>query len=143
MMYLIIAALIIGLILLLSGDKKPTRQPIQAKSILTEREKIMFARLLDSLPHAIILTQVSFSAFMTADGFHTRNLFNRKMIDFVILNQDLDVILMIELDDATHIGREHIDAERDALLKEAGYKIIRYKHLPEVHELKKDLRFIR
>lgn len=132
--------IIIGLCLIFSQDDKKQRQPIHARPILTEREKQMFFLLKETFPQSIILTQVSFNAFMTAQGFHTRNLFNRKMIDFVITDQDFNIIAMIELDDQSHIGREQIDAERDAMIQEAGYPILRYTQIPNQKDLKSDIR---
>lgn len=134
---------IIGLFLIFKKDHKQQRTPITSRPILTEREKHMFFLLKETFPHHIILTQVSFNAFMTAQGFHTRNLFNRKMIDFVITNQDFKIIAMIELDDNSHIGREHIDAERDAMIKEAGYIILRYNQIPNSKTLKQDIRSLK
>ncbi|MDO4222454.1 MAG: DUF2726 domain-containing protein [Acinetobacter sp.] len=137
---LVIAIVLICIGLLLFIPRKPKRNPVVAKRILTEHEQKMFTLLQTALPQHIILAQVAFSAFMTADGFASRSVFNRKMADFVILNQQFDVIAIIELDDASHIGREHIDAERDALIRQAGYAILRYAQLPDVRQIRDDVK---
>lgn len=140
-MWLILLAILLtslGLYLLFS-PKNNKRKPITGKKLLTERESQMFFRLKESVPEHIIFAQVSFNALMTAEGFYTRNLFNRKMVDFVVLNQKLQVIAVIELDDSSHDGREHIDAERDMMLIEAGYSILRYNYIPNSSELRKQI----
>ncbi len=38
-----------------------------------------------------------------------------------------------------HIGKEQEDAERDAMLEEAGYRVIRYTNIPTVHTLRHDV----
>ena len=38
-----------------------------------------------------------------------------------------------------HIGKEQEDAERDAMLNEAGYQVYRYTDIPSTHNLKKDI----
>lgn len=141
---IVIGIFIIGIIFFLAsqkGNKKGTRQPIKAKRILTMNEQPTFLRLKEALPEPnyFVLAQVSFSAFMTAKGYATRNLFNRKIADFVVLDKNFNVIAIIELDDASHKGKEHKDAERDALIAEAGYKIIRYKRTPEINQIITDL----
>lgn len=99
----------------------------------------MFIRLKEAFPQHHILAQVAFSALITNNNFKIRNKFNRKVTDFVLLNQKLEVVAIIELDDPTHIGKEQEDAERDAMLHEAGYQVYRYTDIPNVHSLKKDI----
>ncbi len=75
---------------------------------------------------------------MTAQGYTTRNLFNRKVADFVVLDKSFNIIAIVELDDSSHKGKEHTDAERDALINEAGFKVIRYKRTPETEQVHLD-----
>ena len=63
------------------------RNPIKGKRIITMNEQPTFLRLREALPEHIVLAQVAFSAFMTAKGYATRNLFNRKVADFVVLDK--------------------------------------------------------
>lgn len=99
----------------------------------------MFIRLKEAFPQHHILAQVAFSALITNNNFKIRNKFNRKVTDFVLLNQKLEVVAIIELDDPSHIGKEQEDAERDSMLHEAGYQVYRYTDIPSVHNLKKDI----
>lgn len=121
-------------------DPEPAseRTPITARRVLTKGEIECFNRLCSALPDHIVLAQVSFSALVTARGWPTRNTFNRKVADFVILNKAFDTIAVIELDDWSHKGREDKDAERDEILQNAGIRVIRYPKLPEADEIKRD-----
>ena len=48
-------------------------------------------------------------------------------------------MVIIELDDPSHLGKEKQDAERDAMLEEAGYRVLRYTSIPTVITLKNDI----
>ncbi len=87
-----------------------------------------------------MLAQVAFSALITHDNMKMRAKFNRKVTDFVLLDQSYKVIAIIELDDPTHIGKEQEDAERDAMLIAAGYMVMRYTEIPTVRQLQRDLK---
>ena len=115
------------------------RQKFFPKRVITHFESKMFIRLKETFPQHHILAQVAFSALITNNNFKIRNKFNRKVTDFVLLNQKLEVVAIIELDDPSHIGKEQEDAERDAMLHEAGYQVYRYTDIPSVHSLKKDI----
>lgn len=112
---------------------------VWAKYILTKREQPMFFRLTESLPDCIVLTQVSFNALISANTQADRNTFNRKMADFVVCNKAFEVLAVVELDDSTHKGQEERDNKRDELLKKAGYNILRYKQVPNIDEVKRDI----
>jgi hypothetical protein len=141
-MWLIIGiAVFVILIALSRKNRKPKQQstPIHAKAILTRREQQFFAVLEQALPRLYIFPQVSFSAILTTKGFYTRSQFNRKIADFVVCDNALNIMMLIELDDSSHKGRETQDAARDAMLNEAGYPVIRYAQIPEIWQIQKDL----
>jgi hypothetical protein len=140
--WLIIGVVIIVLLGIIAGKSKKPRQqhtPIHAKAILTKREQQFFQVMQQALPRAYIFPQVSFSAILTTKGFYTRSQFNRKIADFVLCDQNLNIVAIIELDDSSHKGREQQDAARDAMLNEAGYAVIRYAQIPSSAQLQKDL----
>lgn len=118
-----------------SKNRNAKRNPIKGKRIITMNEQPTFMKLKEALPEHIILAQVAFSAFMTAQGYATRNLFNRKVADFVVLDKAFNIVAIVELDDSSHKGKENLDAERDALIQEAGFKVIRYKRTPELAQI--------
>jgi very-short-patch-repair endonuclease len=108
--------------------------------LLTEREQAMFYRLQQAFPDCVVLTQVAFSALVTAKDMPTRATFNRKVTDFVLTNKAFDVIAVIELDDSSHRGREVQDSKRDTLLERAGYRVLRFKNVPNVDEVQRAVR---
>lgn len=122
---------------------KPPR--VKKKKPLTDREKPMYPRLVAAFPNHVVLTQVAFSAIITHEKQDfvtdraTRSKFNRMVVDFVICTKDFDVIAVIELDDSTHDGNEDKDAARDEMLNAAGYKVFRYRQIPEVTKLREDI----
>ena len=118
------------------------KQQYYSKPILTHFEQKMFVRLKDAFPQYHILAQVAFSALLTSKQYKFRARFNRKVTDFVIVNDHFQVLAIIELDDPSHIGQEQRDAERDDMLHEAGYIVFRYTQIPTLQQLKKDFKNI-
>ncbi|MDN3923215.1 DUF2726 domain-containing protein [Roseateles violae] len=102
---------------------------------LTEREQAMYFRLSQAMPDSVVLAQVAFSALLDTKDRPTRATFNRKMADFVVCSKAFEVIAVVELDDASHRGRESQDAKRAALLTAAGYKVMRFKSVPDTAPL--------
>lgn len=116
-----------------SGDIRP-------KKLLTEREQPMFFRLQQAFPEHVVLSQVAFSALLTAKDLPTRQRFNRKVADFVLTTKAFEVLAVIELDDASHRGREVHDSRRDFMLEQAGYRVLRFKHVPDVVDVQQAVR---
>ncbi|PUA99145.1 very-short-patch-repair endonuclease [Acidovorax sp. 107] len=108
------------------------------KRLLTQREEAMYNRLTTSLPESKILAQVSFGALLSAKSRATRNSFDRKIADFVVCDKSLQVLAVIELDDDSHKKKTEEDAARDALLTNAGYRVIRYGNIPDTDQLQRD-----
>lgn len=57
----------------------------------------------------------------------------------MICTKAFEVIAFVELDDASHNGQETADSKRDTLLTSAGYKVFRYKRVPDVNTLVSDI----
>lgn len=124
-------------------------RPLQKKSktyhpkkVITNFESQMFFQLKNAFPEPRfhVLAQVAFTALITSQDIQIRNKFNRKVTDFVILNKKLEVLAIIELDDPSHLGREQLDAARDAMLNDAGYRVLRYTTIPSTRQLQRDLK---
>ena len=133
----IVASLI--LIVLCTQQYSKHHKQFYAKRLMTAYECKMYLRLKQAFPEYHILSQVAFSALITSDQLKIRNQFNRKVTDFVLLDEQLAVVMIIELDDRSHIGKEQIDAERDAMLNEAGYRVLRYTEIPSIRQLQKNI----
>ena len=139
-LFLIIGSL--SLILLILSFIRPTqikKQQFFARPVITHFESKLFLKLKQAFPQHHILAQVAFSALITNDHLKIRNQFNRKVTDFVILDQKMQVVAIIELDDPSHIGKEKQDQYRDRMLTEAGYQVWRYTHIPSIKQLQKDI----
>ncbi len=105
---------------------------------MTKREQAMYWRLRQTFPDSVVLAQVAFSALITSEFKH-RNMYDRKTADFVLCDPSLQVLAVIELDDASHKGREAKDAARAALLTSAGYTLLRFANVPDAAELRAQL----
>jgi very-short-patch-repair endonuclease len=107
--------------------------------LLSERERALFQRLVQSLPDHIVLTQVQLlRALEFKRGQWSQTIFNKirqLSVDFLILNTDTSICAAIELDDVTHehAKRRAADARKTHALKSAGVPLIRWnaKSLPD------------
>jgi len=113
-------------------------EPPRRRQLLTEREQAMHNRLTQALPDLVVLAQVSFSALLTARAYATRNTFDRKTADFVVCDKAFEVLAVIELDDASHKAKAAKDDARDAMLTEAGYRVLRYPNIPDIERVRSD-----
>lgn len=122
----------------LKGNNGTAKEKPRRKRLLTDREQAMHNRLTQSLPDLHVMPQVAFSALLTASSHAARNTFNRKVADFVICDAAFQVQAVIELDDKSHNGKEHADAQRDQKLTDAGYRVFRYAQVPDIDKVKAD-----
>ena len=114
--------------------------PLEAKRhLLTERERALYQRLVQTLPNHIVSAQVQLLQVLNFQrGRRTQallNRFNQLSLDFLILNPDTSIVAAVELDDATHTreASRQADARKDHALKSAGVPLIRWnaKSLPD------------
>lgn len=133
----IIASLV--LIILCAQQYLKTKKKFYPKRIITAYECRMYVRLKEAFPQYHVLAQVAFSALITSHNLKIRNQFNRKVTDFVLLNESLQVLVIIELDDPSHLYKVEEDKFRDHMLHEAGYRVLRYTEIPSVRQLHKDI----
>ena len=114
--------------------------PLEAKRhLLSERERLLYQRLVQSLPDHIVLAQVQLLQVLNFKrGRRTYAVLNRisqLSLDFLILNPDTRPVAAIELDDVTHeLGdRRRADANKSHALKSAGVPLIRWtaRNLPD------------
>lgn len=113
-------------------DKPKARPP------LTAREQAMYNRLVETLPDLVVLPQVSFGALLTARTRAARSSFSRKIADFVVCDRAFKVVAVIELGDKNRKSKSPGDSERDALLVEAGYRVLRYQRVPDIDRVEAD-----
>lgn len=136
----------IAVLLLLAIATRRTRKlaklgdlVLTAKKPLTPFEIQMYTALASAVPEFVVLAQVALSALLTTNRRADRNRFDRKVADFVICTKQLVPIVVIELDDSSHNKKQAADADRDAMLRNAGYQTIRYRNIPQLAQLKLDV----
>lgn len=112
---------------------------LTARRPLTAREEQMFFALTGALPECVVLAQVAFSAILTTGNRAERNRFDRKVADYLICSRQLTPIAVVELDDRSHRTKRDADAERDAMLQNAGYQTIRYDNIPSADQIQLDI----
>jgi len=123
----------------LKGGGRRGAVAFKARPLMTAREQAMYWRLKETFPTSVVLAQVAFSALVTSESRH-RNYFDRKVADFVLCDPSLKAQFVIELDDASHKGRERADAAREKILTRAGYKLLRFANVPGQDDLKAYIR---
>jgi very-short-patch-repair endonuclease len=113
--------------------------PVRGRRPLTAFEQQMYGALVTALPECVILAQVAFSALLTTDGQSHRNRFDRKVADFVVCSRRMTPIAVIELDDSSHRNKSAADAQRDAMLRNAGLTTLRYQSIPAAEAIRHDI----
>ena len=114
-------------------DKPKARPP------LTAREQAMYNRLVQTLPDLVVLPQVSFGALLTARTRAARSSFSRKIADFVVCDRAFKVVAVVAFGgDKSNKGKSQRDLDRDALLVEAGYRVLRYQRVPDIDRVEAD-----
>lgn len=102
-----------------------------ARRLQTSNEEEFFFRLRRALPELHVFPQVALSALVEARGASDQQRLvafrriSQKRVDWAVCGQDLKVVCVVELDDATHDARR--DAERDKILKSAGIPCLRWQ----------------
>jgi hypothetical protein len=123
--------------------KRDRRWPFHAKKVLSNPEQVLYFRLVRALPECVVLAQVGLSRVIGVDkGVAFYKWFNKismMSLDFVVCSKSFDVLVVIELDDATHSRPNRIEADlrKEKVLVFAGIKLIRWKaqQIPSVEEI--------
>lgn len=107
---------------------------VKARNFLTANELEFLQRLEGAAPELRFHAQVAMGALLapavakTGNGreyFRAHNMFNQKIIDYVAQRRDDGrIVAIIELDDRSHNSDK--DARRDAMLRQAGYRTLRW-----------------
>lgn len=153
MKVLILMLLVIGVIVILVWAKKRkstdenTKDPLpyfRKKTLLNEKEQVLFHRLIEAMPTCYVMAQVRLADIVGIKKCKSWqswfNKINRKSVDFVICDKSFAVLACIELDGKTHAQeeRQKADENKDEALKAAGIPIIRIEasKLPSTEEIK-------
>ena len=143
-MYLMIGIPVIGCLgLLLSQmrfNHRPTDSALKQRAIFSPQQRLLYQRLKTLLPEQNILAQVSFDALVTTKYARTRYKYRNMVADFVILNQEHHILAVLALIEASGLKKCNKAYYEDDLLKMAGYKVLRYRHVPTLFELQHDFK---
>lgn len=138
---LLLIAIFVAIAVLSLKKGREGKGTFAKRKIATANEQGMYWRLIECFPQPeyVVLTQVSFGAMLIAKDGASRYSFSQKRADFVVADKTFKVLAVVELDDSSHKGREADDAKRDAMLTQAGYKVLRYARIPDAGRLKTDI----
>ena len=144
---LLVAAALALVVLCIAGVeamrrlKDAPRGRFAKRAVLTRNEQGMYWRIAATFPAPdhVIFGEVSFSALLRTKEGASRFSFSQKRADFVLMDKSFTVLAIIELDDASHAKKEASDAARDAMLAQAGYRVLRYKTVPQPDVLRSDV----
>jgi very-short-patch-repair endonuclease len=114
--------------------------PYEKTPVMSPTELIFFEELRKALPHKILFSQVSMNQVVQGpkNDWKWHGKIGQKSLDFVFCNNDGSVLLAIELDDRSHVGRNKEDATKEKALRDAGIPFIRWhvENMPEVPEIR-------
>lgn len=131
---LVVGVVILALVafaVLTKGTGQLGRLKVRPRPLMTQAERRVCAMIEEALPGARVHSQVSMGAIMQPDKglskldwWKSFNRFSSKRVDFVVEDPASgEVIVLVELDDATH--KRRADDDRDALTRHAGYQTVR------------------
>ncbi|SPL70464.1 DUF2726 domain-containing protein [Acinetobacter stercoris] len=119
--------------------KRPADSVLRQRAVLNSQAQITLIRLKEILTGSTVLAQVSFDALLTTKYLHTRHKYQNMVADFVVLDKDFQVIAIVALDDISpSLKRIQQDKYQDNLLQMAGYRVIRYRGIPDEQQLRLD-----
>jgi hypothetical protein len=96
------------------------------------KSEVRFFRLLEkAVPDFYIFPQVGMAAFLEPPPGKERMRYfakiSQKRVDFLLCDEDVKPVLIVELDDWSHDGQEDRDALRDAMPASAGVPTLRVR----------------
>lgn len=136
LLVIMVFCVVVVLLAVVARSAKPSFSgpwPFQVKRPLTSPEQVLYWRLIKALPDNMVLAQVQLSRFLAVKKGHRfhewNNRINRLSADFVVCSKDAGVLVVIELDDATHAkpDRTEADKRKESALAGAGVRLIRWK----------------
>lgn len=141
-MYILIGILVLGCLGLLLNQialhHRPSDSALKQRAIFSPQQQLTYMRLKGLLPEQNILAQVSFDALLTTKYSRTRYKYRSMVADFVVLDREHHIVAVIALTEGQALKRMQHAYYEDDLLKMAGYKVLRYQHVPDLLELKHD-----
>jgi len=122
------AAAIIFYVLL---PRPAAKQRYRRRAVMTPNELEFFGRIARALPGMHVCPQVAMHALIepTSPDAKVRLIdfrrISQKVVDYAIFDAQWTLVLVIELDDRTHVASR--DAVRDGYMSSAGIRTLRYQ----------------
>lgn len=113
-----------------------TTWPLRSNSIMTRIEVKVFDALRAALPEHYIFPQVSLAQLIkvksgqsTSRQYSLFGRYARMSVDFVVCDQNYQLVCGIEIDDSTHQRADRVRADRikNHVFKSAGIHLVRWK----------------
>lgn len=128
MLVIMVAAAIIVYVLLSSRPKAPA---YRKRAVMTLNEMEFHGRLAHALFGLHVCPQVAMHALIEPNALNSQTRLRdfrrvyQKIVDFAVFDAQWAVVLVIELDDRTHVASR--DAVRDSYMSAAGIRTLRYQ----------------
>ena len=133
-MYYLITILLLFLTVVMAAKslsrKHQQDSALKRRAVLSSHEQMTLTRLQTVLPKFTVLAHVSFDALLTTKYAHTRRKYQNMTADFVVLDQNYQVVVVVMLEES---------GLRRAHQQYAGYRVLSYSPVPDYHELRRDL----
>jgi len=144
----LVALVLLGFLLYLTalqrkqsmGAQPAVKGRFESRPPLTRKDQAMYQRLVEAFPAPgyTVLAAVSVAALLDPKGGAKLRKYAQKRAGFVLLDRSFQVLAIIELDNTGPNGEES-DTSSDAMFKSAGYKVMRYRKLPEAERLRSEV----
>ena len=127
------------------AEKRKNERLLFKKHMFTPSRKVMFKRLREAFPDAIVFPEVPYSDLLDNRKKNAKEKakmalrFQGCRVNFVLCDDDLSVFCLIKFDETPEEKRKLKKLTSEEIFKEAGYRFIRYKNVPSVEKLKKDV----
>jgi Protein of unknown function (DUF2726). len=122
----------------LEGDSKQQDSALKQRAIFNINEQLTYTRLKEILPKHTILAHVSFDALLTTKYYRTRNKYRNMVADFVVLDEQHQILAIVALDDPMVLKTDAAVAISRCFARFGRLSVIRYDDVPEYVQLRED-----
>ncbi len=142
--YILTGVLLLGIVLImavkgLANRNKQQDSVLKQRALFNIQQQLTYTRLQEIMPKKYtILVHVSFDALLTTKLPRTRDKYRHMIADFVVVDDNLQVVSVIAVDDVSALKKMRDVQYEDDLLRMAGYQVIRYDDVPEYQQLRQD-----
>lgn len=132
---LILTAIFVMVIKGLRAKNSAQDSLLKQRAIFSTHQQLIFMRLKELLPDFFVFVHVSYDSLLTTKFAHTRAKYKEMVADFVIVDENYQILAIINLESLAAIKRGRQMMYEEEILKSAGYRVLHYKGLPEADDL--------